>query len=123
VLVVLEGRARAGVPEGRHGAGLTVVHATADGDTEILRHCGPGATVVTADRALRDRVGAAGAGVAGPGWLHGLLGLGPVLPEERVGRPAGRQPDLGDAGHRGAARPAGRPPGRDRRDRPGRAER
>jgi hypothetical protein len=95
VLLVLEGAARAAVPRiaeraraasgvrARAGAGevsgdgdVRVVSAPGSGDDEIVRqaqqragHC----IVVTADRELRRRCVAAGARVAGPSWLYGLL--------------------------------------------------
>ncbi|HWG11925.1 MAG TPA: hypothetical protein VG268_01500 [Streptosporangiaceae bacterium] len=94
VLLVLEGAARAAVPRiaeraraagGRAGGGpgsgaadgeVIVVSAPRSGDDEIVRqaqhqagHC----IVVTADRELRRRCIAAGARVAGPSWLYGLL--------------------------------------------------
>jgi hypothetical protein len=58
---------------------LDVVHAPADGDATIVALVGELAgaddrvLVVTADRALRDRVRAAGAEVAGPGTLQAAL--------------------------------------------------
>jgi rRNA-processing protein FCF1 len=55
---------------------VLVVSAPGSGDDEIVRqaqeragHC----IVVTADRELRRRCVAAGARVASPSWLHGLL--------------------------------------------------
>jgi hypothetical protein len=95
VLLVLEGAARAAVPRiaeraraasgvrATAGAGgvsgdgdVRVVSAPGSGDDEIVRqaqeragHC----IVVTADRELRRRCVAAGARVAGPSWLYGLL--------------------------------------------------
>jgi hypothetical protein len=54
---------------------LEVVHASADGDTTIaalaadLAVSGDPVLVVTADRALRDRVRGTGAGTIGPGAL------------------------------------------------------
>jgi len=95
VLLVLEGAARAAVPRiaeraraasgvratagagGVSGEGdVRVVSAPGSGDDEIVRqaqeragHC----IVVTADRELRRRCVAAGARVAGPSWLYGLL--------------------------------------------------
>lgn len=74
VVLVLEGRARAGVPEGRAG-GVRVVHASGSGDDRIvgevaaLTGTGRRVAVVTADRGLVDRVVALGAGVTGPGTL------------------------------------------------------
>jgi len=78
VVLVLEGAARAGVPEGG-GDGMSVVHASGSGDDAIVAlardavHAGHPVTVVTADRELRDRVRAAGGEVAGPSWLLGQL--------------------------------------------------
>ena len=74
VVLVLEGRARAGVPETRIG-GVHVVHAPREGDDTIVEEVGRAAAegdavaVVTADRALAARVEQLGAGVLGPGWL------------------------------------------------------
>jgi hypothetical protein len=90
VLLVLEGAARAAATRiaeraravtGARGAGhgdgeVQVVSAPGSGDDEIVRqarhragHC----IVVTADRELRRRCVAAGARVASPSWLYGLL--------------------------------------------------
>lgn len=75
VVVVLEGAARSGAPAGAMDDRLSVVHAQRDGDAAIvdevvaLVHGGAAATVVTADRGLRDRVSAVGASVLGPSWL------------------------------------------------------
>lgn len=80
VIVVLEGAARRGVAEdstGAHARDVTVVHAPGSGDDTIVAvvasHTAPptssddvGVTVVTADRALRERVTAFGATVIGP---------------------------------------------------------
>ena len=58
---------------------LDVVHAPADGDSTIVslveRLAGgtDGVRVVTADRALRDRVVAVGAEVTGPGTFRAAL--------------------------------------------------
>jgi 8-oxo-dGTP diphosphatase len=92
VAVVLEGAARGGVPAGERTPQITVLHAVADGDGTIAELAGRDDVVVTADRALRGRVAAAGARVASPGWLLGLL--------ERVGTgPAGPpEPDTGASG-------------------------
>jgi hypothetical protein len=74
VVLVLEGAARRGVPAGG-SAGVVVVHADGSGDdaivTETRTRAGQGwvVTVVTADRSLRDRVHAVGAGTVGPSWL------------------------------------------------------
>ena len=72
VLVVLEGAARAGVPEGRDG-GVDVRHAPGSGDDLLAELAGPDTLLVTADRELRSRAQARGADVAGPRWLWGLL--------------------------------------------------
>lgn len=70
VLVVLEGRARDGEEEGESD-GVRVVHAPREGDDTVVDLAGehPGAVVVTADRALADRVRAVAAEVRGPRWL------------------------------------------------------
>lgn len=74
VVLVLEGAARHGRPEGDTQA-LRVAHADGDGDdavvAEVIRQVTAGADVdvVTADRALRSRVDAAGGRAVGPGWL------------------------------------------------------
>jgi hypothetical protein len=75
VVVVLEGRARPGAPEGK-GQGVTVVHAPGEGDDEIVRQASrpeDEVTVVTADRGLRDRLAAVGAAAVGPSWLRDRL--------------------------------------------------
>jgi hypothetical protein len=75
VHLVLEGDAR--VPDAPTHPDLAVVLAPADGDAAIAAlagELGAGAVVVTADRALRERVAAAGARVAGPGALLEVLG-------------------------------------------------
>ncbi len=76
VVLVLEGIARRGIPAGQDGR-LHTVHAPGSGDDAIVEAVtaqvdvgdGRGVTVVTADRALRDRVEAAGAGSVRPSWL------------------------------------------------------
>jgi hypothetical protein len=87
VLLVLEGKARAGVPEGRSGR-VRTLHAAGSGDDEIVEvlhqfradstdaadsadppSAADEVTVVTADRPLRGRVEALGAAVVGPSWL------------------------------------------------------
>jgi hypothetical protein len=99
VLLVLEGAARAAVPRiaersraagGRPTGGgeldvapeadadgeVVVVSAPGSGDDEIVRqarHLAGHRIVVTADRELRRRCVAAGARVASPSWLYGLL--------------------------------------------------
>jgi 8-oxo-dGTP pyrophosphatase MutT (NUDIX family) len=87
VILVVEGKARpvaashtAGSAPGdgpvSPGGRVRVVAAPGSGDDTIASLAGDLAgrrLVVTADRALRDRCVAAGASVAGPGWLLGLL--------------------------------------------------
>ncbi len=76
IVLVLEGDARLGNPAGQEGR-LRTVHALGLGDDAIVEAVmahvgigdGRGVTVVTADRALRDRVEAAGAGSVSPSWL------------------------------------------------------
>ncbi len=78
VVLVLEGAARRGRPEG-HGQGLRVEHADANGDDaivdEVARQVPNGAKVevVTADRELRSRVAVAGGTSLGPSWLLNQL--------------------------------------------------
>ena len=79
VVLVLEGKARDGVPENTEGD-LHVVHAGGSGDDAIValvEHAtgdGDSVTVVTADRELRDRAQRLDASVVGPKWLLELLG-------------------------------------------------
>jgi hypothetical protein len=77
VVVVLEGKARAGAPAVR-AAGVTVLHATGSGDdalVEVVADASDGeVTLVTADRELRRRAEALGADVVGPSWLLDRLG-------------------------------------------------
>ena len=79
VEVVLEGRARDGVPAGCvAGTGVRVHHAPGDGDDLLAVLCRPGAVLVTADRALAARGRAAGAQVVRPrALLDRLDALGP----------------------------------------------
>ena len=73
VVLVVEGAARGIDP----ADGIRVVAASGSGDDEIARLAGLAdgpVTVVTADRGLRERVAAAGAGVIGPGALRRWLG-------------------------------------------------
>ena len=75
LVLVLEGAARDGAPAGRCGS-VEVVHATGSGDDEIVAQCaarGPGSMVVTADRALKQRVRAEDAAVMRPADLLALL--------------------------------------------------
>jgi hypothetical protein len=74
VVLVLEGAARRGRPEG-HQQGLRVEHAGGNGDdaivAEVARQVATDAEVdvVTADRELRSRVEEAGGRSLGPRWL------------------------------------------------------
>ena len=72
VVLVLEGKARGGVPSGDDGA-VTTRHAPGSGDDEIVAVCEEHAddevTLVSADRELRARVTALGAECVGPRWL------------------------------------------------------
>jgi len=82
-VLVLEGRARDAATEcaaaAATAAGVARVRVTAapgSGDDAIVGEVASADTVclvVTADRELRRRCEAAGAAVAGPGWLLGLL--------------------------------------------------
>ena len=70
VILVLEGRARAGVDEGVVES-VEVVHAPGEGDDTIaaIAEAHRDVIVVTADRALAARVRAVDARVVGPSWL------------------------------------------------------
>ena len=80
VVVVLEGKARAGASSGTAG-GVTVVHAEGSGDdalVEVVEDASSASAsvasadevvLVTADRELRRRAEALGAKVVGPKWL------------------------------------------------------
>ena len=70
VTIVLEGQARAGA-DATDEDGVEVVHAPGEGDDTIAAIAGAnsGVTVVTADRALAERVRAADGEVVGPNWL------------------------------------------------------
>jgi hypothetical protein len=71
VVVVLEGRARDGVATGVVD-GVTVLHAAGSGDdmlVDVTSDAADHVTLVTADRALRQRAEALGAEVVGPRWL------------------------------------------------------
>jgi 8-oxo-dGTP diphosphatase len=69
VVVVLEGQARRGEPEGTRG-GVTVVHAPGCGDDALVDAVDAAdrgtVRIVTADRELRRRAEALGAAVVGP---------------------------------------------------------
>jgi hypothetical protein len=83
VVVVLEGKARAGASVGT-AEGVTVVHAEGSGDDALVEVVGDASAasasaasaasaeevvLVTADRELRRRAEALGAKVVGPTWL------------------------------------------------------
>ena len=75
VTIVLEGRFREGAPEALVD-GVAVVHAPGEGDDTIvvlaetwMDVSSVEVMVVTADRALAERVRAVGAEVVGPNWL------------------------------------------------------
>jgi hypothetical protein len=75
VVVVLEGKGRAGASSGTAG-GVTVVHAEGSGDDALVDMVGDASAasaeevvLVTADRELRRRAQALGAKVVGPKWL------------------------------------------------------
>jgi hypothetical protein len=77
IVLVVEGKARAVLGQVGEEPRLRVVAARGEGDDEIASLAGrlPGQRiVVTADRELRRRCEDAGAVVAGPRWLIGLLG-------------------------------------------------
>jgi hypothetical protein len=72
VVLVVEGKARPGVPSGAAGDGVEAVHAAGSGDDAIAglaAEHGSDATVVTADRGLAARVRQTGGQVVGPTWL------------------------------------------------------
>lgn len=79
VVVVLEGRARSGVPAGTQGR-VSTVHAPASGDDEIVAECerivdaGDMVTLATADRGLIARVEGLGLTALGPRTLRDLIG-------------------------------------------------
>ena len=79
IVVVLEGQARAGVPP-TPDAAVTVVHAPASGDDEIVRQChdlaatGATVTLASADRGLLARAASLGVEVMGPKALRESLG-------------------------------------------------
>ena len=71
VVVVLEGAAREGEPEGER-RGVAVRHASGSGDdllVELAASADPPVLVVTADRGLRARLDGTGASSVGPRWL------------------------------------------------------
>ncbi len=78
IVLVLEGQAKAGVPRGRDGH-LRTVHSPGDGDATIVkeassaRKLGRDVVVVTADRALAQRVESVGCRTMSPTWLLAVL--------------------------------------------------
>ena len=78
IVLVLEGAAKGGVPRGKDGH-LRTVHAARDGDSTIVAEAraaaerGADVQVVTADRALQQRVEVLGCRAMSPSWLHALL--------------------------------------------------
>jgi rRNA-processing protein FCF1 len=76
VVVVLEGKAREGVPDGVSD-GVAILHAAGSGDDTLIDAASSvsdqAVTLVSADRELRRRAQALGAKVVGPGWLLELL--------------------------------------------------
>lgn len=78
VVLVLEGKARAGVPEGET-AGVATVHAPGSGDDEIVARCrdhagcGDDVTVASADRGLLSRFDPLGVMTLGPRTLRAEL--------------------------------------------------
>lgn len=78
VVLVVEGKAKQGVPAGREGH-LRAVHAPGSGDDAIVEvtaaqvAAGRSVTAVTADRALRARLEVAGADIKNPSWLLARL--------------------------------------------------
>ena len=79
IVLVLEGQGRSGVPKGTDGH-LRTVHATRDGDSTIVsearsaRERGADVVVITADRALGQRVEALGCRTMSPTWLLDQIG-------------------------------------------------
>jgi 8-oxo-dGTP diphosphatase len=74
VVLVVEGAARPAVDAGTGPVRLLAAVGSGDDTIAVLAGHTPGRRIViTADRELRERCVAAGAAVAGPGWLLGLL--------------------------------------------------
>jgi predicted RNA-binding protein with PIN domain len=86
IVLVLEGRARAGVAVGTTG-NLQVVHAPGEGDDTIVEEVAragkqsASVAVVTADRGLAGRIEELGARRLRPGWLLDQLDRGDDTPE------------------------------------------
>jgi predicted RNA-binding protein with PIN domain len=78
IVLVLEGQAKGGVPRGRDGH-LRTVHASRDGDSTIVKEArdaqekGHDVVVITADRALAQRVESLGCRTMSPSWLLAVL--------------------------------------------------
>jgi hypothetical protein len=74
VMLVLEGRGRAGADEADVD-GVEVVHAPGEGDdtNAAIAEAHREVIVVTTDRELAERVRAVDAVVVGPSWLHDQL--------------------------------------------------
>jgi predicted RNA-binding protein with PIN domain len=78
IVLVLEGQAKAGVPRGRDSH-LRTVHAAKDGDSSIIKEAaaardrGGDVVVITADRALGQRVESLGCRTMSPSWLLAVL--------------------------------------------------
>jgi len=74
IVLVLEGQAKAGVPRGVDGH-VRTVHAAKDGDASIIKQSGSAreqghdVVVITADRALAQRVESLGCRTMSPSWL------------------------------------------------------
>jgi len=76
VVIVLEGAARAGVDEGLVD-GVEIIHAPGEGDATLAALAearGGDVVLVSADRALGERVRRTGGRVVGPTWLLERLG-------------------------------------------------
>jgi hypothetical protein len=74
-VIVLEGKAREGVPVGS-AEGVSILHAAGSGDDALVNtisNTTDEVILVTADRELRRRAEELGATVVGPGWLLKLL--------------------------------------------------
>ncbi len=78
IVLVLEGQAKGGVPRGRD-AHLRTVHAAKDGDATIISEArtacerGDDVVVITADRALGQRVENLGCRTMSPSWLLAVI--------------------------------------------------